>query len=244
MKSRSYKITVKLLWVVSISLYLTSLTQECYCTTNACGDNWSGASIMVLGAIGGIMSIAGLTWYANPLLWLAWSLTNKNPKKAFFFSLGAAVLAASFLLARKISDTQAGKSYDIIAYRPGYWLWLASMIATVVGTFILYMWSKAEMVKIKTETLWVDFQNMGNEGVRLIGKGTLDELDNKKIKLYGGLQLIIWQEDNNKKVDNLAVEAAIKYSDIDKCWVAEFDKDELKHESERKRPLLSAGGNK
>ena len=85
------------------------------------------------------------------------------------------------------------------------------------------------------ETLWVDFQNAGY-GVRLICSGTLKELQEKKIELKDGLQLLIWSddEDDNGGKDNLLVEAVVKFSDVDHCWVAQFDKNNLKHESQRR----------
>jgi hypothetical protein len=90
------------------------------------------------------------------------------------------------------------------------------------------------------ETLWVDFQNAGFEGVRLICKGTLDELRQKNLTLHDGLKLLIWTEDQDDdgKEDNLLVEAVVKYSDVDRCWVASFDADKLMNESQRKEESL------
>jgi len=85
------------------------------------------------------------------------------------------------------------------------------------------------------ETLWVDFNNMGKEGVRLICKGTIDEINAKSIVLHEGLQLLVWDYDQDEfgKPDNLTVSAVVKYSGIDKCWVAQFNNEDLIHESER-----------
>jgi len=86
------------------------------------------------------------------------------------------------------------------------------------------------------ETLWVDFNNMGKEGVRLICKGTIDELNAKSIRLRDGLELLIWDNDQDDfgNTDNLIVNAIVKYSETDKCWVAQFNDADLIHESERK----------
>jgi hypothetical protein len=86
------------------------------------------------------------------------------------------------------------------------------------------------------ETLWVDLNNIGKEGVRLICKGTIDELNEKSIILHDGLELLIWDydQDNSGNSDNLTVNAIIKYSDIDKCWIAQFENKDLMHESERR----------
>jgi len=87
------------------------------------------------------------------------------------------------------------------------------------------------------QRVWVDFQNMGYEGVRLICAGTLKDIDEKAIKLYDGLQLIVWQEDedDNGNPDDLIVEATVKYSEIDNCWVAQFDEDSLVNESQNNK---------
>jgi len=81
----------------------------------------------------------------------------------------------------------------------------------------------------------VDIQNTGYEGVRLICAGTLKEITGKGIKLKDGLHLLIWSEDQDDdgKADNLIVEAVVKFSDVDKCWVAQFDYAQLKHESDK-----------
>ena len=83
--------------------------------------------------------------------------------------------------------------------------------------------------------LWVDFQNAGHDGVRLICNGTISELKEKGIELKGGLQLLIWSEDydDNDNPDNLSVEAIVKYSHSDRCWVAQFDYEKLKNESNK-----------
>ena len=75
---------------------------------------------------------------------------------------------------------------------------------------------------------------MGKDGVRLICSGTLKELNEKSIRLHDGLKLIVWMddEDDKGKADNLVVEAVVKYSLIDNCWVAQFDDDKLIHESQ------------
>ena len=85
------------------------------------------------------------------------------------------------------------------------------------------------------ETLWVDFNNMGKEGVRLSCNGTVAELNSKSIVLYDGLQLLIWDndEDDFGNSDNLIVDAVVKYSNVDKCWVAQFENANIMHESER-----------
>ncbi|MGF7078234.1 hypothetical protein [Mucilaginibacter sp. UYCu711] len=241
MKTKSHSIAVKITLVSSMGLYAISLTQQCYCISGACGNHWSGISLLALGAIGGIMSTAGLTWYANPFIWAAWSLINKKPKQAVIFSLLATLLSASFLLAATISDMQANVTSYITGYQPGYWLWLASMVTTSIGSVMVYLVSKDVPLMINNRVvLQVDFNNRCATGVKLItGEDNIFRKGKKKIKLYDGMQAILWDHDyNDKKVDNLAVIAVINYSFKENCWVAGFNFDDLKHESERGHALL------
>jgi hypothetical protein len=240
MKTRSYTIVAKITLVISMGLYAVSLTQQCYCVTGACGNHWSGISLMAMGAIGGIMSAAGLTWYANPLIWAAWSLIKNKPKRAIFFSLLATLLSASFMLATQISDLQPDVTTYITEYRIGYWLWLASMSTMLVGSIIVSFLSKDMPSLINNRiVLQVDFNNRCTTGVKLITDDDILRSGKKKIKLHDNLQAILWDYDyDDKKVDNLAVIAVINYSFKENCWVAEFNFDDLKHESERPHALL------
>lgn len=45
------------------------------------------------------------------------------------------------------------------------------------------------------ETLWVDFNNMGVDGVRLICNGTLQEIKEKSLVLHNELKLLVWYSD-------------------------------------------------
>jgi len=65
--------------------------------------------------------------------------------------------------------------------------------------------------------IWVDFNNMGVDGVRLNCRGTLDDIKEKGIVIKPGLRLIIWDED-------LLAESTVRYSTVDKCWVAHINR--------------------
>jgi hypothetical protein len=142
MRSKSYETAANTILIISVVLYAISLTQPCFCTANGCGGNWQGASIVGLGAIGGIMSFAGLTWYANPVLWVTWMFMKKRSPKALAASMVATAIALSFLLFTNIADKRAGTVADITAYQVGYWCWVASMLVMAIGSFILYPWMK------------------------------------------------------------------------------------------------------
>lgn len=137
MLKNQYNIAFKTALAISITLYVASLTQEGFCTANRCGDNWNGITMVALGAIGGILSIAGMVWYANPLLWASWWFLKSEPKKSLYFSAASTALALSFLLFAEIADMQPGKLSYITAYRFGYWLWVTSNACTFLSSFAL-----------------------------------------------------------------------------------------------------------
>jgi hypothetical protein len=235
-----YNPVARVTLIISVALYVAALTQECYCTSMACGGHWSGFFVLIMGAIGGIMSLAGLTWYANPLLWVAWSQVNKSPKRALAFSFAAAIVAASFLLFTQITDITPGHSAYITAYRLGYWLWLASAITMAVGSTVVYLTSRALAGKLdEALILKVNFNARCSGGIRLATNGATYKQGKKKIKLISGAKAVIWDNDvSNNQPDNLAVEALILFSKLENCWIASFKYDDLKHESERDKPLL------
>ncbi len=142
MTNKPFNIALKTVFTLSILLYVISLTQEGFCTVSRCGDNWKGFALVALGAVGGILSIAGMVWYANPLLWAAWWFLKKQPKKAVYFSAAATVVSLSFLFFTQIADQQPGRESYITAYKAGYWCWVAAMIATFLGSIILYFLRK------------------------------------------------------------------------------------------------------
>ncbi|PJJ84809.1 hypothetical protein [Mucilaginibacter auburnensis] len=142
MTNNPYPIALKTVFTLSILLYVISLTQEGFCTVTRCGGNWNGFAMVALGAIGGILSAAGLVWYANPLLWAAWWFLKKQPKKAIYFSGAATAISLSFLLFTEIADQQPGRESYITAYKAGYWLWVATMIATLLGSIVLFFIKK------------------------------------------------------------------------------------------------------
>ena len=69
--------------------------------------------------------------------------------------------------------------------------------------------------------LSVDFNNCDTEGrVRLITKGTIDDIERMNIKLETGLKVLL--DD-----DELSVEGVIEFSEKENIWVAKFDWDKL-----------------
>ena len=119
----------------SLFLFLFSLTQKCYCTTSSCGD-----SIMsFLLGWAAIFSGGGFAWLANPFLFISWITLRKNLRISMFASVFAMLISLSFLLLDSIVDNENGGRHQIVSYEPGYWMWAASTIVMLLGTFILML---------------------------------------------------------------------------------------------------------
>lgn len=121
--------------LISILLFVVSLTQTAYCVDGKCeGEGFLALATGWLGTIsyGG----AAMAWLANPLLWLSWVI----PFERRILKLSSAGLAMlfclSFMYFDEIVKNEAGQYGKITSYAIGYWLWMSSMgfyfIANVV----------------------------------------------------------------------------------------------------------------
>lgn len=120
--------------LMSIILFAASLPQKSYCTTSTCSDS---IMVFLLGWAAIMYDIAGLIWFVNPLLLIAWFTLRKKLKASMFLSMAAALLSLSFLLVGNIIDNEAGHHNQIVSYRLGYWLWLGSSLTMLIGTYTL-----------------------------------------------------------------------------------------------------------
>jgi hypothetical protein len=130
----SEKLIKRSIIVISICVLICSFTQHSYCTTNGCRDSFF---IYIFGAIGFVYSWAGLTWLANPLLFISWVTFDRYRKMSLITSLLATVIALSFMLCNKIIDNEGGYFSAIVSYRPGYWLWVSSSLVMLLGNVIM-----------------------------------------------------------------------------------------------------------
>jgi hypothetical protein len=136
----------------SIGLFLVSLLMlthcadlegdvKCYGPLGILDLLFGGLAVLAVG-IGVNMPLAGgmtltlLTWYANPMLAMAW-ITFKHPKVSFLFSLLAVLISASFLLCTLTLGGEVGHVALIQHRHLGYWLWLSSTGVMLMGNCIL-----------------------------------------------------------------------------------------------------------
>lgn len=108
---------------LSILTFAISLTQECYCTSDSCGNS---AMALIVGPLGLCFGGACFSWLANPLLFIAWFSFRKKPLNAVITSGVSVALMFSFLFFKQIISDEGGNYSAIVSYKLGYWLWLLS----------------------------------------------------------------------------------------------------------------------
>jgi hypothetical protein len=119
--------------IVSFLLFIAALASPCYCTQSNCIN---GLGILLTGWSGFYMGGATLSWFANPLLFVAWRYIGKRPIVALAFSVPASIFAIYFLYFEQIYDQKSEWVCDIIYYKSGYWLWLLSIIVILLGSIV------------------------------------------------------------------------------------------------------------
>lgn len=138
------KISIIRIFTISISgiLLMFSLTQNAYYIE---GMKDSVGSFGLIAFLLGWMDLggAGISWLANPLLFLSWILMiTKRYNLAILFGCLAVLFSLSFLCFENIIANEGGEESPIIAYDNGYWFWICSSISNFIGTCILFSKSK------------------------------------------------------------------------------------------------------
>jgi len=131
------KTPTKLALAISIVLFIVSLTQNAYCTTNLCRP---GYDAFICGALFGFATGgASWTWFANPLLFISWFRWKSADRTSFTISIIAFCIALTFLFLPVVGDNEAGHINRIISRDLGYWLWLASALTMLVSNTLPYI---------------------------------------------------------------------------------------------------------
>jgi hypothetical protein len=126
----------KVFLLISIIVFILSLTQNTYCTSSSdfCDDS-PGWLVLLIGIIGVFVGGACLSWLANPFILVSW-IIFKDIKYSFIFSLLAVISSGSFLLFNQVIVDEAGNYAEITSYKIGYWLWFSSMIIMLIGNIV------------------------------------------------------------------------------------------------------------
>ena len=120
---------------IAVTLYLLSLTQ----TGIVVVTKWPGWAILLIGGLGVIIgNVANFAWLCNLLLIASWALLiDKKSGRAVLCSVAALLGAALFLLCQTVVVSEGGgPGYHIDSVGPGYWLWLGSMLVTVLASSV------------------------------------------------------------------------------------------------------------
>ena len=124
---------------LSILVFAISLTQECYCTSDSCGNS---AMALIVGPLGLCFGGAGFSWLANPLLCIAWFSFRKKSLNTVITSMISLALMLSFLFFKQIISDEEGNYSTIVGYQLGYWLWLLSGGIMFIGSISIFYGSR------------------------------------------------------------------------------------------------------
>lgn len=123
--------------IISIMLWLISMSQKAYCVDGNCGEPWSGLICLLFGFLSLFFySYAAVSWFLNPLMIISYFIPLKNINTKLLLALASVLFGLSFLLFDEIVKNEAGHFGKITGYEIGYWLWVASAIINLIGIII------------------------------------------------------------------------------------------------------------
>ena len=128
--------------VISLVLFLISLTQKTYCVDNDCGELGSGIGCLIFGAFAVFGGGLYLSWLANPLLLGSWLIAKQNMTLKIILSGLAIFFCLWFLQFDEITKNEAGHKGIITGYTWGYWLWTSSTVVYFIGCIIMKLRNK------------------------------------------------------------------------------------------------------
>jgi len=146
-KSTKRKIFLTLLIsiLLSVLLFISSLTQNAYFIKD--GEESVGSFGLIAFLLGffGLSSGAGISWLANPCFFISFlQLKKENFKKAKIFSFISVLFGLSFMFFDEIIANEGGGKAKITGYDLGYWLWLSSLIIYFLGLLFVDIILKPE----------------------------------------------------------------------------------------------------
>ena len=146
----------KLTIILSVTFYISSLTQTSYCT-NDCKSSLMVLLVGLLGILTEIGAIASFimdkinghtssisndlgatfTWLANPIILFALFIFRHSKRTALMLSIISTILILLFLVFDKVIDNEAGHYSKVTELKLGYWLWLFSSLTIFIGSLII-----------------------------------------------------------------------------------------------------------
>tara|TARA_R110001606_G_scaffold368833_1_gene524749 strand:+ start:98 stop:514 length:417 start_codon:yes stop_codon:yes gene_type:complete len=129
----------KKLLLLSIGIYIISLTQKSYCISGGTCEYFSGLLNLIFGWIGVFkFHLPAFPWTANLILLISWKTFYKNTKISFILSISAFIIMLSFLFVDEIIVNDGSTKSKVVFYGFGYWMWLLSSFIMLIGNLIIY----------------------------------------------------------------------------------------------------------
>jgi hypothetical protein len=132
---------IKMTIIISLALFILSFAFPALTYLDYDGKKtaWS-FQLFITGAFvilgGGLPE--WLTWLANPLYLISIVLLFKRKRSSIKTSIAAALIAFSFFFWKDILISESGSTAIISSFKPGYYLWLGSMILLSARTVIYF----------------------------------------------------------------------------------------------------------
>ena len=127
----------KIFLLLSIGVFIISLTQKSFCTSSDVCRYFSGFLSLIFGWLGVfILHIPTFPWLANPLLLVSWFLFKKKSKTSFILSGIAFILMLSFLFVDEIIVNEGSTTSIVNFHGLGYWFWVFSSFIMLIGNSI------------------------------------------------------------------------------------------------------------
>jgi hypothetical protein len=146
----------KLTIILSVTFYLSSLTQTAYCTY----DCKSSLTVFLVGLLGVLTEIGSIvssimdkingqtntmninigatfTWLANPIIVFSLIIFRHSKRTALILSTISSALILLFLVFDRVVDDVAGHYSKVTNIKLGYWLWLFSSLIIMIGSLII-----------------------------------------------------------------------------------------------------------
>ncbi len=103
-------------------------------------DPAEGDATYILGVIALLFGWGNYPWFANPLLVVAYVFLFKRRYEAALILSGLGfVLGLSTLLIDEIPRDGSGRMTTVDGYGLAFYLWMASLLLTFIGTFLYYL---------------------------------------------------------------------------------------------------------
>jgi hypothetical protein len=136
----------------SIALFAVCLANDGYYIDGPDPRAWASAWGLLFFGWVGVLS-GTVAWLANPVMFLAWIMFHsRHYRAATLFAVIAVVLILSFLLTKTVVSSESPTYSKVVGYGLGYWFWLASAVALLIGSLIESVRSKRKAAESSSLT--------------------------------------------------------------------------------------------